>query len=85
MMALNEASVSRFSRTDPSPHQKYSVLVQIELDNRISLKGHFFVSSNERISDLLNDDRQFLPFRTVEGSIRNLNKRHIIGVQEMRE
>ncbi len=41
----------------------------IRLKDGSVLNGHVYCSQDERLSDLLNDDKQFLPFETMDGEI----------------
>jgi len=47
--------------------------------------GWLFARQGERLSDLLNDDRAFLPFQTLAGEMRSISKSAIVDVREARE
>jgi DnaJ domain len=63
---------------DKTPKRRIEVFVELLDSGRID--GVLFVSPQGRISDLLNDDRLFLPFETAEGSVTFLRKSSILRV-----
>lgn len=71
-----------------SEHQfeKWEVEVQVELDNGTQLLGCLFVMPlQQRISDLLSDERGFLPFRSSDGLTHHLRKSSIARVVELEQ
>jgi DnaJ-domain-containing protein 1 len=54
--------------------QKTATLVEISLTDGSSLLGKLFVSPQGRLSDVLNDDRQFLPVEGADGTVFALAK-----------
>jgi len=54
--------------------QKTKLNVEMEIDGGARLVGFVFVSQRQRLPDLLNDDRAFLPFETVDGLIKIIRK-----------
>jgi hypothetical protein len=54
--------------------QKTAVLVEISLNDGSTVFGKLFVSPQGRLSDVLNDDRQFLPFEARDGGMVALAK-----------
>jgi DnaJ-domain-containing protein 1 len=54
--------------------QKTKLQVEMELDDGAVLRGSVFVSQRQRLPDLMNDDRQFLPFETTDGLITIVRK-----------
>lgn len=50
------------------------------LDNS-TMRGNFFSSVAQRVVDLLNDDREFIPFEDIAGNIRLVRKANIRDVQ----
>jgi hypothetical protein len=44
-------------------------------------EAHVFLAYNQRLSDLLNDDRDFLPLETDEGEVKVVSKRAIMEVE----
>jgi hypothetical protein len=54
---------------------KYAV--EVELDDGRVLSLFVFVTPAARVVDMLNDERQFLPFETSNGSVVIYNKRAI--------
>lgn len=57
--------------------------VQLDLIDGSKLVGAVFLSPGQRLSDLLNDDRQFLPFDTTSGLISNLSKTAFVKVTQL--
>lgn len=53
---------------------KKKVRVFIQLEDGANLDGHVFCSTEQRVSDLLNDDREFLPFEDLNEEITILRK-----------
>lgn len=53
---------------------KKKLLVELELDSGDVLNGYLFVGQTQRLSDLMNDDRIFLPFEALDGSITIFTK-----------
>jgi DnaJ-domain-containing protein 1 len=68
---------------------KHKIAVELELDDGRKLLGGLFVQPQKRLSDMLNDDRQFLPFETTDGRFMALAKTAIRAVlpigQEVKE
>jgi len=48
---------------------KNKLLVEIEFDSGTQWTGYLFVGQQQRLSDLLNDERVYLPFELLDGSI----------------
>ena len=59
---------------------KYKIENQVYLDDGKQFLGVFFVSRGQRISDLMNDERQFLPVGMSGGSVIFLRKTVIFKV-----
>lgn len=53
---------------------KYKMAVQVELDDASDRMLYLFVAPGTRIVDMLNDDRQFLPFEAADSSIIIIKK-----------
>lgn len=64
---------------------KYKVEVQIELDDGTPLLGFLFVKQMQRISDLLNDPREFMPFLRSDGLTIYLRKATVTSVSEVKQ
>jgi len=65
--------------------QKAKLSVEMEIDGGTRLMGHMFVAQNQRLPDLLNDNRDFLPFETTEGLITIVRKSTIRRVTPMNQ
>jgi hypothetical protein len=59
---------------------KSKVDVQVELYTGKQFLGAFFLRRNQRISDVLNDERVFLPVETTDGQVIQLHKGTIAKV-----
>ena len=57
--------------------------VEVELDNGSRLLGHLFIKPLQRVSDMLGNDRNFLPFLTADGVIVHLRKTAITKILEI--
>lgn len=62
---------------------KWAVEVEVTLNDGTKMLGCLFSTPLRRISDLLNGDRQFLPFRLSDGNIMHLRKVAINQVSEL--
>ena len=62
---------------------KRKIEVKVELDDGTTLLASLFLMQQQRVSDLLNDDRRFLPLQTSEGIITNIRKNAIYRVTPM--
>ena len=60
--------------------QKQKVEVKVELDDGTTMLASLFLRQDQRVSDLLNDDRRFLPLQTSDGIITNVRKAAIYRV-----
>ena len=55
------------------------------LDDGTVMKGSFFLNPQQRVLDILNDERAFLPFEDSEGTIIVIRKttiRRIVPVEQ---
>ena len=59
---------------DASFRTKTKVRVDLQLEDRTTLDGFVFCSQGERVSDILNDAREFLPFETHTKDIMMVRK-----------
>ncbi len=62
---------------------KLKVEVAVQLEDGTNLLGYLFVKPMQRISDLLNDHRQFLPLQVTNGPITHLHKSKIAKVSQL--
>lgn len=49
--------------------------------NDAIIEGFIFVSQGQRVSDLLNDDRGFIPVESAAGEVRVISKRAIMEIE----
>ena len=54
--------------------------VRVTMQNGVEMEGYLFVQSHERLIDVMNDDRMFLPFETKEDDFMILNKSGILQI-----
>jgi hypothetical protein len=45
------------------------------------MRGFVYVAEGERVADLLNDGRQFIPFLDAGNSVRLINKTNTLDVK----
>ncbi len=64
---------------------KYKTEVQVQFDDGDSLLGFIFLKQMQRVSDLLNDPRQFLPFQKLDGPVVYIWKATIAKVTELKQ
>ena len=64
---------------------KVRIEVEIELESGQQLLGFLFIRQLQRITDLLNDDRDFLPFQSSAGEIVQIRKAKIVTVLHIGE
>lgn len=55
--------------------------VRLVTFNDTVIEGDVFIAYNQRVSDLLNDDRDFLPVMSTSGEMRAFAKRAIMEIQ----
>lgn len=63
--------------------QKFPLMVEAQLADGSSIFGKVFLSAQGRLSDLLNDERDFLPFELSDGSFMAIAKAHLRRVAPM--
>lgn len=63
--------------------QKFPLMVEAQLADGVSMFGKVFLSAQGRLSDLLNDERDFLPFERADGSFMALAKAQLRRVSPM--
>jgi hypothetical protein len=62
---------------------KVKIEAAVELADGTNLLGFLFVKPMQRVSDLLNDHRQFLPLQVTDGPIVHLHKSKIAKVTQL--
>ena len=69
---------------DSSEKRKKSQIgVELYLDDGSHFLGKFGIGQSERLSDLMNDARDFLPFETSEGNVVMIRKTIISKVVQL--
>jgi DnaJ-domain-containing protein 1 len=63
--------------------QKFPLMVEAQLADGVSMFGKVFLSAQGRLSDLLNDERDFLPFERADGSFMALAKSQLRRVSPL--
>ncbi len=61
------------------------VEVNLILNDGTSSTGNMFCNSKQRLVDILNDGRMFLPFEDSEGVVRLLNKSAITSISPVEQ
>jgi hypothetical protein len=64
---------------------KVDTEVELTLLDRATMRGRFFVARGQRVADILNDSRTFLPFADISGAVRLVNKSAIVQVKPTRQ
>ena len=64
--------------------EKEERTVTIRTSDGRTIYGKVFLLSSERISDLVNNESQFIPVE-LENGIEIVNKNHIISILELRK
>ena len=54
--------------------------VELILNDGTSSRGNIFCNAMERLVDILNDERMFIPFEDSKGIVRLLNKSAITSI-----
>jgi hypothetical protein len=62
---------------------KIKAEVEMVTHDGVLLKGKFFTVPSQRVLDVLNDDRTFLPFETEDGDIYIVNKTFIARIRPL--
>ena len=62
---------------------KVKIEAEVELEDGRRLLGFLFVKHMQRVSDLLNDHRQFLPLQLTDGAVVHLHKSKIAQVSQL--
>ena len=60
---------------------KVSTEVELTFVDRTTMRGWFFATRTQRVSDVLNDQRTFVPFADLGGAVRLVNKHNILEVR----
>ena len=60
-------------------HSKFGVPVRLAMADRTQIIGVVFVRQNQRVIEVLCDERTFFPIETI-GSVRLLNKQHVVQI-----
>lgn len=56
------------------------IVVELMLTEGNSVRASLFVPDLERVTDLLNDPRRFIPYEDISGQVRVVNKSMIVSV-----
>jgi hypothetical protein len=62
---------------------KIKIEAAVQLEDGTDLLGFLFVQPLQRVSDMLNDSRQFLPLQLSDGPIVHLHKSKIAKVSQL--
>jgi len=67
-----------FDSSDKITKQK--ITVEVELEGGKTLVGHMFLKPQGRLTDMMNDERIFLPFETIDGKFFVVKKSACLSV-----
>ncbi len=56
--------------------------VELTMTNGTVLHGEMFLCAEQQVLDILNGDRQFLPFEGVDGAVSVINKSAIAKITQ---
>ena len=65
--------------------KKSKISVNIDLANGNTIEGCFFASQGQRLLDLMNDDRAYIPVSNDDGEIIIVQKSSIIQITPVKE
>ncbi len=65
--------------------QKDKTEVEVTFINGATMRGYFYVTHGQRVADMLNDSRNFIPFQDIASAIRLVSKSNIIDVKPTRQ
>ena len=60
--------------TNSNITQKVKTEVELVLTDGTVLSGVMFMHAEQRVLDIVNDDRKFVPFASFDGPVRVINK-----------
>jgi DnaJ-domain-containing protein 1 len=60
--------------------EKQKVFIRLSLVNNETMEGFIFLSPEERVSDVLNNEKDFLPLELVTGEMTIIIKKEILRV-----
>ena len=61
--------------------EKLGTEVELTFVDRTKQRGLFFVARSQRVSDVLNDTRSFVPFAYEDGTVCLINKTTLVEVR----
>jgi hypothetical protein len=61
--------------------EKLGAEVELTFVDRTKRRGRFFVARTQRVSDVLNDTRSFVPFADDDGTVCLINKTTLLEVK----
>lgn len=64
---------------------KFRIDVKVHLSNGESYDGHVHAKHDERLSDLMNDGRNFIPFTLDDGTVKVIGKTSVCEVTQVGE
>lgn len=64
---------------------KVKIEVEVDLSDGSHLRGYMFGTQDQRISDVLNDSRSFLPFVDMDGRCTVYSKTVIFGIKPVQQ
>lgn len=78
---MSEPTYKTMHRSSDVIRPKSKVEILLRREDGTTLQGHVYVGGQERILDLVNDRKPFLPFETRDGKMLLINKRSIAVIE----
>jgi hypothetical protein len=84
-LAVLEGTPGMFDSADTYRIKKKQHRVSVTLSDGITVSGYVFVGASERLLDVLNDARHFLPVQGLDGRLVMVAKRAIVRAEPLTE
>ncbi len=81
ILGICEGSPSPMASGSKNAINRTRCKVRLAGFNDMLTEGYVFLAYSQRLSDLLNDDRAFLPIETDDGEVKVVSKRAIMEVE----
>jgi len=79
----SKTAMAMMSSANVKATPKIKAEVEMITHDGVLLKGKFFTVPSQRVLDVLNDERTFLPFETEDGDIYIVNKTFIARIRPL--
>lgn len=75
----------RYGDSDSYTIQKVRIEVEIQIEGGQTMLGSFFGAPKQRVADILNDERGFLPFEASSGVLVMLKKSALLTITPLNQ